>query len=185
MRGRPTLLIAPQAVYVGPPAAPASGLVPGPAVPPGGTARDLVATVAGLLEDLAGYLHAADPERYRRRQCHRPQQDQERVRRQLHRYPKLRQRREGRINDDRVTSDARQQITARRTPHDPRNEISQQRRQDQDQDGGYDARDVGYQLPQDRRDLRDAQSVRGHGDGDDEDEPEHQRAQDARRGLVR
>src|SRR5918997_6134331 len=107
MRGRPTLLIAPQAVYVGPLASPASRLASGTAVPPGGTARGLVAPVVGLLEDLPGYLPAADPERHRRRQSYAPQHDQERVRRQLHRYPQLRQRREDRVHDDRVTSDAR------------------------------------------------------------------------------
>jgi hypothetical protein len=76
-------------------------------------APSLIAPFVTLLNDLPGYLSSTAPERYRRCQCHRPQQDQERVRRQLHRYPELRQRREGRINDDRVTSDARQQITAR------------------------------------------------------------------------
>src|SRR5215212_1631466 len=61
----------------------------------------------------------------------------------------------------------------------------QERRQDQDQDSGYDARDVGNEITENHRDLPYPKSVCCHHDGDDENEPENQLAQYGRGRLPR
>ncbi len=76
----------------------------------GAAARHLVASVVGFLEDVSGYISATYTERYSRRQTHGSEHDQERGRRKLYRYPQLRDRREDRVDDDRVLGDARQDV---------------------------------------------------------------------------
>src|ERR671921_588392 len=83
----------------------------------------LIGPVVSLLNDLPGYLPSTDPERYRPGQRYSPKQDKERVSSQLHRYPKLRQRREGRINYDRVACHSRQDAAPGCPPYYPRDEV--------------------------------------------------------------
>src|ERR687897_477156 len=83
----------------------------------GGVGRYLVAPVISLLKDVPRYLPAAEPECYRCGQRHCPEQDQEGVRGQLHRDPKLGQSREDRIHDDGVPGDARQNVAPGRASH--------------------------------------------------------------------
>src|SRR5215208_5875072 len=66
-----------------------------------------------------------------------------------------------------------QDVAAGCSPDDPSQEVRQKRRQNQYQHGGYDIRDVGDKLSENRRDLAYAESVGGHNDGYDENEPEH------------
>src|SRR5215212_9324304 len=140
----------------------------GARLPRGGEAAcHLVASVVGFLEDLPGYISAPYTKRYRHRKGHGSEQDQERRRRKLHRDAKLRDRHEHRVDDDGVSGDAGQQIRPRCSSDYARQEVGQQRGQYQYQYRGYDGGDVGDKLSQNRRDLRDTQSVGGHGDGDD------------------
>src|SRR3712207_4449421 len=124
----------------------------------------------------------------RRCQGDRSKDDEERRRRKLHRYPRLRQGCEDRVDDDRIPADASQGVAARGAPHDTGEEVGKEGREDEDEDrrydACYDAWDVGYEPGEDLRDLPYAKSVGGRGDGDDEDEPENELAQDGSRGLA-
>src|SRR3712207_6457746 len=118
----------------------------------------------------------------RRCQGDRSQDDEERRRRKLHRYPRLRQGCEDRVDDDRIPADASQGVAARGASHDTGEEVGKEGREDEDR--RYDAWDVGYEPGEDLRDVPYAQSVGGRGDGYDEDEPENELAQDGSRGLA-
>src|ERR687898_869630 len=54
-----------------------------------------------------------------------------------------------------------QDVATGGTPDDPSQEVRQKRSQNQYQHGGYDVRDVGDKLSENRRDLAYAQSVSG------------------------
>src|SRR5215204_2955518 len=144
----------------------------------------LISALVGLLDDVAGDTLGAETERYRRSQRYRAEDDQKRRGGELHRYAELRDGGERRVDDDRVAGYVRQQVASCGTPHYGGEEVGQKRCEDQDQDRRDYARDVGDELPQDLRDLPDAESVGGHRDGDDEHEPEHKRPEDGGRGLA-
>src|SRR5215207_7447047 len=148
-------------------------------------ARDLLLLPVVIpLDDVFGDVPPSPAERYRRRERHRTKHYEKGGSGELHCYAEFGQGGEDRVDDDRVTGDARQDVAARGSSYDPREEVGQEGGEDKYEDRRDYARDVGNQLCQDLGYLLDTQGVRGHGYGNDEHEPECGLAEDRCRGLT-
>src|SRR5215216_3311401 len=148
-------------------------------------ARDLLAAAVVVpLDQVLCDVPPAPAKRYGRCQSYRTKDDQECWGGKLHCYAQFCQGGEDRIDDDRVPGYVRQDVAVCSSPHDPREKVGKQSRQDEDQDRRYYARYVSYELCQDLRYLLDAQGIGGHCDGDDEHAPENELTKDRCRGLA-
>ena len=102
--------------------------------------------LVGPLDDVASNVLGPEAKRYGRSQRYPAQYDQQRIGSQLHRDPELREGGKHRVDYDGHPRRGGQDVAAGGAPDDPGQEVRQKGRQDQDQDGRYDARDVGLYI---------------------------------------
>src|SRR5215213_6761024 len=108
-----------------------------------------VPAVVGALDDILGHVARAPAERYRRRQGHGSEHDQERWRSEFDRDLKLRQRGEDCVHHDGSLGDGAEDVDACSASDQTSHELGKESCQYQDQYRSYDVRDVGYELGKD------------------------------------